>query len=372
MRMPKPFYRRQTRSWYVQIGKRQINLGPDKDKATEKYHTLMIGKQGAGTDLTVATLVKLFLLWNQDHRGEGTQRFYSRPLLSFVEHVGVKLRVADVKKRTVEDWIDHKFLKGSNPNYKRNWLRAVVRLFNWAIDKEHITHSPVQRLKKPAAKPRDEIITTEQWQTLVGVLKQRGTSGEALLDLVTLMRLTGCRPLEARSVEARHLDRPARCLVFERELSKGETDEETVERRVVPLTDEAFALCSRLALKHPSGPLFLRWTGKPWTNKDLKNYFRRLTTPMPRKDRTGKKYKSTPALDFHMTAYTIRHTWATDALVRGVDMATVATIMGHKDTTQLMNTYQHIKLKSDHVRAMLHVAVGEQPAPSPAPVALTA
>jgi hypothetical protein len=93
MRMPKPFYRRQTRSWYVQTGKRQISLGPDKDKATEKYHTLMIGKQGAGTDLTAATLVKLFLTWNQQHRDAGTQVFYSRPLLSFVEHVGVKLEL---------------------------------------------------------------------------------------------------------------------------------------------------------------------------------------------------------------------------------------------------------------------------------------
>ncbi len=58
---PNPFHRQQTRSWYVQMGKRQSNLGPEQDKALDKYHTLMIGKQGAGDDLAVATLAELFL-----------------------------------------------------------------------------------------------------------------------------------------------------------------------------------------------------------------------------------------------------------------------------------------------------------------------
>ena len=30
MREPKPFFRKQTRTWYVQIGKKQHNLGPDE------------------------------------------------------------------------------------------------------------------------------------------------------------------------------------------------------------------------------------------------------------------------------------------------------------------------------------------------------
>ena len=41
MKQPKPFFRRFTQSWYVQIGNQQINLGRDRKLAWEKYHQLM-------------------------------------------------------------------------------------------------------------------------------------------------------------------------------------------------------------------------------------------------------------------------------------------------------------------------------------------
>jgi integrase len=79
-----------------------------------------------------------------------------------------------------------------------------------------------------------------------------------------LMRQTGCRPLEARTTEARHFDRKNRCLVFERYESKGHGGEKTVERRVVPLTDIAFEICQRQALKYLTGPLLRNTHGTPW------------------------------------------------------------------------------------------------------------
>ena len=41
MRQPKPFFRKQTRSWYVQIGKKQVPLGKDEKAAWDKYHQIM-------------------------------------------------------------------------------------------------------------------------------------------------------------------------------------------------------------------------------------------------------------------------------------------------------------------------------------------
>ncbi len=57
MKQPKPFFRRYTRSWYVQIGKRQIGkrqicLGRDKKAAWEKYHQIMASRH----DLTSAAV----------------------------------------------------------------------------------------------------------------------------------------------------------------------------------------------------------------------------------------------------------------------------------------------------------------------------
>ena len=41
------------------------------------------------------------------------------------------------------------------------------------------------------------------------------------------------------------------------------------EKRVVLLTDRAFEICQRLALKNPEGPMFRTSAGKPWTRRAL-------------------------------------------------------------------------------------------------------
>ena len=38
---PKPFYRPARRLWYVQIGKKQVNVGPEKGVAFQRYHAMM-------------------------------------------------------------------------------------------------------------------------------------------------------------------------------------------------------------------------------------------------------------------------------------------------------------------------------------------
>jgi integrase len=226
------------------------------------------------------------------------------------------------------------------------------------VEEGHLEASPVAKVKKPAYTPRDAIITQEQWKALVCAVKERPYS-QGFLDFLMLLRNTGCRPIEARTAEARHLDRKGRCLVFERHESKGHGGERTTERRVVPLTDEVFDLCVRLALKNPAGPLLRTKAGTPFNRRSIIKWFRRLEgKEKKRKTKAPSRSKYT-VLDFSVTAYMLRHTWATEAIERGVDLITVATIMGHKDLTQLMKTYQHMNKKGEHLRRALYQAVGQ-------------
>ena len=370
MREPKPFYRRQTKSWYVQIGKKQVELGKDKNEAFQKYHGLMAGRQPVTDDTTVYAVLFQFLGWNKLHREPTTHEFYKRHIISFAEFVGESMVVAQLKPFHVTNWLDQTYPKtrqkggkkvaGVGDNYRRSAIRSIQRAFNWAVEQGYLAASPIAKIRKPAYKPRDVILTPEQWKELVAALEARGTKGQAFLDFLMLMRQTGCRPIEARKAEARHFDRKNRCLIFERHESKGHGGEKTVERRVVPLSDAAFEICQRQALKYSSGPLLRNTHGTPWTSYGIKEWFKRLD---------GRRYKkpSTQRVDFRISAYVIRHTWATEALENGVDPITVATIMGHKDLTQLMKTYQHIEKKRDHLRKALHQALGtKQPEAVPA------
>jgi integrase len=167
-------------------------------------------------------------------------------------------------------------------------------------------------------------------KSLVAAIKD-----DCFLEFVVTMRETGCRPKEIRDVEARHFDKDARCWTFPREEAKGKR-----EPRVVLLNDRAFEICQRRALKYPSGPLFRNEDGNPWTKDALVCRCKRLT----------KK------LGFHVCPYAIRHTFATDAIIRGVDLVTIAQLMGHRDLEMLQRIYQHVKKRGDHLREALKKA----------------
>ena len=56
--------------------------------------------------------------------------------------------------------------------------------------------------------------------------------------------------------------------------------------------------------------------------------------------------------------YTLRHTWATSALQRGVDPLTVAILMGHRDPSMLARVYQHLSLNPQHLLEQAQKAAG--------------
>jgi integrase/recombinase XerC len=310
----------------------------------------MAGRQPVAADCRVRDLVARFMAYHEGSSA-ATRRFYARPLASFVEYVG-NLKVSDLKAYHVAEWLDreHKTIKRArkegdayltedtdrrtSDNYRRNLSRAVKACFRWAEEREYIDRSPIRKLKVPPATPRGDeaYLTAGQWAKLIAAVKD-----QPLLDLLTILKETGCRPQEARRVETRHLDREGRCWVFPKEESKGRK-----QMRVVHLGDNAFEICLRLALKNPTGPIFRNRNSNPWESHVL-NY---------RCYRLGKR------LGFRITPYCIRHTFATDAIIRGVDLQTIADLMGHTDLRMLSGVYQHLRRRGDHMKEGLRRAIG--------------
>jgi integrase len=56
--------------------------------------------------------------------------------------------------------------------------------------------------------------------------------------------------------------------------------------------------------------------------------------------------------------YALRHSWATQALQRGVDPLTVAVLMGHRDPSTLSKVYQHVSLSPRHMLEQARRAAG--------------
>jgi integrase len=344
MRQPKPYWKKSHACWYVNINGKPVRLDPDEAKAQTLYYERMAGTRDVAPDMLVLELILRFLEWSKANQSAGTFAQRDRHLKSFSVWLASKgkgkLKVRDLKPDHVEDWITDRFKKAkpkdsrerqtNNGSTLHTAIRNVQRVFNWAVKRGRLDKSPLAGMVKPTPTTRDVYLMPDQFKEIVAAI-----ADENFLDFVVTMRETGCRPKEIRDVEARHFDKASRCWNFPREEAKGKR-----EPRTVLLNDKAFEICQKRALRYPAGPLFRNQDGNLWTKNAVGL----------RCERLAKRLK------FPICAYAIRHTFATDAIIRGVDLVTIAQLMGHKDLEMLQRIYQHVKKRGDHLRDALKKA----------------
>lgn len=381
-KFPKPFFRTARSAWFVQVAGKQINLGPDRDAAFRRYHELMGRPKHAGVPVTADTVLSVldaFLDWCQQHKAGRTYDWYRDYLESFAKRLPAGLATAQLKPYHVQQWLD------ANPGWKtgkRGAVIAVQRAFNWAVRMGLIGANPIRSMEKPKGGRRDHVISAEQFEIILSLVQD-----VEFRDLLTVCWETGCRPQEVLSVEAAHVDIEGYCWVFPVDESKGKE-----HQRIIYLTDEAMAITRRLTSVHPYGPLFVNTNGLPWSASALNCRFARLRLSLGRKKLDGlgltppkvKRLTQTQRADETLRAtqreavserrrqiaalarrhvpryslYTFRHSWCTHALERGVDAVTVATLMGHRDTTMISRHYAHLMQRRDHLRESVRRAAG--------------
>ena len=89
MRRPKPFFRKQTQSWYVQIGKKQINLGKDEGQAWDQYHKIMTQRESVDVpDDAICNILNRYLDWVKQARADETYKKCRLHLRRFAQHIG--------------------------------------------------------------------------------------------------------------------------------------------------------------------------------------------------------------------------------------------------------------------------------------------
>lgn len=331
MRTPKPYFKKSHNAWYVNLRGKNVRLAADEKAAYQQYYILMAATQEIKPSSPARAVIGRFLEWARKHKKPTTYDFYRRFLESFGKSLKPKLLVRDLKPHHVHDWIDATYPHAGS-SHKHNAVRAAKRPFAWAEEEGHIERSPLARMRNKFPPRRREVyVQPEQFATILAAVRD-----QPFRDVLVMLRRTGCRPQELRRAEARHFDRRRGALDFPVGESKGER-----ERRVVLLDSETRGIVERLALQHPEGPLFRNRRGEPWRKDALVLRFTRLS------EKLG--IKATP--------YTIRHIFATEALARGVPLAVVAQLMGHKDYKMLQEVYGHLERKSDVLRQALDRAL---------------
>ena len=322
-RKPQPYFRKQKNAWYVQLNGRRISLGRDEEEAWQKYYELMATKAPIEeSELTVAQLLERYLDWVQANRKPNTYKRVRRFLSQFAKSVGHHTKATSISGADLTNWVESE--KGWNSTTRADGITAVVRSFNWACERKHLTN-PIGKIpNRPRRKRRETVFSVDDWKQLRGLVKDQPFG-----DLLDFMYETGCRPIEARTIEARHIDLKNSVVVLPPSEAKGERHE-----RVIFLSEKAVDICKRRMHEFPIGPIMRNTKKRPWNKNSVNCRFHRLK----------KKFNK------NCHAYAVRHTFATSALTSGMDSLTVAQLMGHASTDTLAKTYAHLARNPNYLR----------------------
>jgi len=386
---PKPFWKKSHQSWYVEIDRKQVKLGPDRDAAFRRYHELM--RQPAEKVVapeSVVAIADAFLDWVQKHRSPDTYVWYAERLQRFCRRYP-NLSTLQLKPYHVQQWVDS--YPGLSTTTRRNYLRSVKRCLKWAVQQGYIPASPIENLPVPGGERKESFVTPAEFELLLSMIQD-----EDFRDLVVTTWESGCRPQESLRVEARHIDLRHQRWVFPKSESKGKR-----QPRVVYLTETAAAITRKRMEMYPSGPIFRNRSGIAWTPDAANCAFDRVRTRIfqrtyPDAERLTEERIGTirPSLDetrviagktvtrsrkqldaearrkalgelvkTHIprcSLYALRHSWATLALQRDVDPLSVATLMGHTDGSTLVRTYSHVSLNPAYMLEQAKRAAGER------------
>lgn len=338
-RMPKPWRRAGSRgAWYAQVAHRQVRLADGTASFDDALRALgrLLGGVEESSAPSVGEVVTRFLEHCEGRvaRGElthDTASQYTRRLGSFAESAG-DVAADHLKSQHVAVWLDSHPAWGSTT--RAGCITAVKVAFNWARRYGLLEASPVEHMAKPRAR-RSDVLPDQA--TLAAALAACVSRDFALF--IRVLHETGCRRSEAMRVEAKDID-------FTRSLwhRPGKSTHATGRERIVHLTPGLLLELREQAERFPAGPLLRNTQGRPWTESALNCQIRRLRARF--KLRTK---KALPPFTFR----SLRHLFATDALSRGVPIATVAELLGHSGTKMIEQTYSHLSERHEHLREAL-------------------
>lgn len=292
----KPWYRKDRKSWYVTIRGKRHNLGADKKQAKDRFNELMADRSPVVVSGSVWAILDAFLDWTKENKSEGTYDNYKAKLQAFKDGMP-DCRVSHVNTLAIEEWLRSKTTWG--PTMRNGMVTVLRRAFSWAVKKRVLPSNPMLGLEKPEAKRRERVISSDEYDAI-----RKLANDECFGDLLELAWTTGARPQELTRIEARHLDRDNKTVVFPKEESKGKK-----RARVIFPADDAFAILVKWADRFPEGTVLRNEDEVPWTPFAIACRFGRM------KKKLGWK----PCL------YNFRHSYIHHGLTKGkIDPVTMA------------------------------------------------
>jgi integrase len=370
-RTARPWYFTEKKAYAATVKGRRVILlkgdnNPTNEKlAAKKLRQVLKGSQNdpATGQLRVADVIERYLKLHQSKYSERAFEERKRYLQLFAEaHGWRKVNDRDCLPVHVEEWL------AEHPLWRSDWTKGqivsiVMRPFNWAAKKRLIPSNPFRGVEKSQGPPRRPMTDAEfaavlrhasVWKTRKWAegrypsgrkvcpsdrkKRVRPSSAARFRQVLVFLRFTGCRPGEAVRLRWQDIDLDARELV----LRRHKTGKKTRKPRRVPLHPVVLKLLIFLRrLDQPGEHVFLTHRKTPWHRVSLAQRLRRV--------------REAAGVAEDAKLYGLRHRFGTMAILNGVDLKTLAQLLGHA-TVRMAEHYVALAGQRQHLAdAMLKV-----------------
>lgn len=278
-------------------------------------------------------------------------------LVAFLPTFG-EMKLTELKAIQCELWLQQQQTWKSDST-SHTALAHIRAMFSWLVDLDLLDKNPFRRITRRRGKPRDEV-TEEQWQQLLRFTTTIQPEGWAkpqwnvkpthfarLRQIMFFIWLTGARPNEARELQWKMIDWETRLIRMFEHKTANTTRGLYVKPRVIyfDATVEKLLRWIEKNDRH-EGHVFQDYVFKhskiaPWDKDSLAHKFRRL--------------RIKAGLPDGLKIYSLRHSFATRCIRAGIDIKTVATLLGHS-TTICTERYCHVAGHHEHLSAAVEKA----------------
>ena len=266
-------------------------------------------------------------------------------------------KIARLNSIQLQNFYNNLYKQGY-PYSRINTLNSILKtFFNWCIDNDYLLKNPCLKVTLKGNKTdiinnsrKDvEILTESEIQTIKEYIKNTDMEILILLDLAT-----GLRKGELLALDWEHINLEKKELNIEKSVKEVyiyddenhkhietifQTPKTLTSFRTVPIPDSLLKLLLNVKIK--KGLLFFDLNNKPLKAKYVSDQWKKI---LKKCNITHKKFHS------------IRHTYASMLLKNGVDIQTVAELMGHS-TISITQIYLHSTShqKQDAVNKLNHL-----------------
>lgn len=230
------------------------------------------------------------------------------------------------------------------------FLLSIQAALNWAVKSGIISRNPLVGIDTPPADSRgqDALVGENAAEIEANHKRILAHAPRGYREFFQVLKDTGARPGEIAAATAKDFNAEAGAFIFPKQIRRrndrfAHKNAKKGKDRIIFLAGKSLEIVKRLVLQMPTGTLFRSHRfNEPLRENHWSKVFDRLQDQL-----------NMP----NLTAYSYRHTFATEMLKAGMDIETLADLMGN--SAQIIRKhYSHLLADKKSLRAKLEAARG--------------